>query len=81
MAESANGKEGTERTGLEGTGLPLQGSSHGNLRSAGSDQQLRQLLDSLKSSKSPVSTNAPLHSRPNHRMMSKKKITDEPNGL
>lgn len=59
MAEAANEKD-AKRTGLEGTGLPLQGGSHGNLRSAGSDQQLRQMLDSLKSSKSPVSTVADL---------------------
>lgn len=59
MAEAAN-EEDAKRTGLEGTGLPLQGGSHGNLRSAGSDQQLRQMLDSLKSSKSPVSTVADL---------------------
>lgn len=48
-----------KKTGLEGTGLSLPGSSHGNLRSAGSDQQLKQMLDSLKSSKSPVSMAAP----------------------
>ncbi|XP_066348775.1 thioredoxin-like 3-3 isoform X1 [Miscanthus floridulus] len=57
MAEAANGKEDAKRTGLEGPGLPLQGGSHGNLRSAGSDQQLRQMLDSLKSSKSPAVIN------------------------
>ncbi|BAF15458.2 thioredoxin-like 3-3 [Oryza sativa Japonica Group] len=46
-----------KKTGLEGTGLSLPGSSHGNLRSAGSDQQLKQMLDSLKSSKSPAVIN------------------------
>ena len=68
MAEAANGKHDAKRTGLEGTGLPLQGGSHGNLHSASNDQQLRQILDSLKSSKSPVSSIAPLQSRLNHQM-------------
>ncbi|KAL6848505.1 hypothetical protein ACP4OV_021799 [Aristida adscensionis] len=60
MAEAGNGKEAAATgTGLGGAGLPLQGSSssHGNLRSAGNDQQLRQMLDSLKSSKSPAVIN------------------------
>jgi thioredoxin 1 len=56
MGDSGNGKEETKRTGL-----PLQGGSHGNLRSAGSDGQLKQMLDSVKSSKSPLSPTAPLH--------------------
>ena len=54
MAEAANRKHDAKRTGLEGTGLPLQGGSHGNLHSASNDQQLRQMLDSLKSSKSII---------------------------
>ncbi|GJN26754.1 hypothetical protein PR202_gb14712 [Eleusine coracana subsp. coracana] len=41
-----SGKEEAKRTCLEG--------SHGSLRTPGSDQQLRQTLDSLKSSKSPA---------------------------
>jgi thioredoxin 1 len=50
MGNSGNGKEETKRAGL-----PVQGGSQGNLRSAGSDEQLKQTLDSVKSSKSPVS--------------------------
>ncbi|KAG8083085.1 hypothetical protein GUJ93_ZPchr0014g47368 [Zizania palustris] len=56
--EEAGGRSGeAKKTGLEGTGLSLPGSSHGNLRSAGSDQQLKQTLDSLKSSRSPAVIN------------------------
>ncbi|TVU14914.1 hypothetical protein EJB05_38411, partial [Eragrostis curvula] len=57
MTEAGDGKQEAKRTGLEGTGLKLQGGSHGNLRSAGSDQQLKQMLDSVKSSKSPAVIN------------------------
>jgi thioredoxin 1 len=58
-AEAGNGKEGAKKKVLDGTGLPLPGGSSGSVRSAGSDSQLRQMLDSLKSSKSPVSVAAP----------------------
>ncbi|XP_044967525.1 thioredoxin-like 3-3 isoform X2 [Hordeum vulgare subsp. vulgare] len=55
-AESGNGEE-VRKTGLEGTGLPLPGGSHGSVRCAGSDPQLRQMLDSLRSSKSSAVIN------------------------
>jgi hypothetical protein len=60
-AKAGNGKEEAKKKVLEGTGLSLPGGSSGSVRSAGSDSQLRQMLDSLKSSKSPVSV-APLPS-------------------
>lgn len=53
--EAGNRKEEARKTGLEGTGLPLPGGSHGSVRCAGSDPQLRHMLDSLKSSKASVS--------------------------
>ncbi|CAM0903379.1 unnamed protein product [Alopecurus aequalis] len=57
-AEAGNGKEEANKPGLEGTGLPLPGGSpRGSVRSAGSDLQLRQMLDSIKSSKSPAVIN------------------------
>nr|CAB3487918.1 unnamed protein product [Digitaria exilis] len=57
MAEAPNGNDDVKQTGLEGTRLPLQGGSPGNIRSASSDQQLKQMLDSLKCSKSPAVIN------------------------
>ncbi|KAM0846292.1 hypothetical protein ACQ4PT_055775 [Festuca glaucescens] len=56
-AEAGNGKEEAKKKVLEGTGLSLPGGSSGSVRSAGSDSQLRQMLDSLKSSKSPAVIN------------------------
>ncbi|KAM3369307.1 hypothetical protein ACQJBY_017292 [Aegilops geniculata] len=56
-AEAGNGKEEARKTGLEGTGLPLPGGSHGSVRCAGSDPQLRHMLDSLKSSKASAVIN------------------------
>ncbi|KQK14166.1 thioredoxin-like 3-3 [Brachypodium distachyon] len=54
-AEGGNGKEEARKTGLGG--LPLLGGSHGSVRSVGSDLQLRQMLDSLKSLKTPAVIN------------------------
>ncbi|KAK1684646.1 hypothetical protein QYE76_045494 [Lolium multiflorum] len=51
-AEASNRKEEAKTTGL-----PLPGGSRGSVRSAGSDSELRQMLDSLKSSKSPAVIN------------------------
>uniref|UniRef100_A0ACD5V5U2 Uncharacterized protein n=3 Tax=Avena sativa TaxID=4498 RepID=A0ACD5V5U2_AVESA len=52
-AEAGNGKEEAKTTALEGTVLSLPGCSNSSVRSASNDPELRQMLDSLKSSKSP----------------------------
>lgn len=46
----------TTKKGLAGTGLELPENRHGNLKSASSDQNLKDLLLQIKSCKSPVST-------------------------
>ncbi|PIA37207.1 hypothetical protein AQUCO_03000059v1 [Aquilegia coerulea] len=45
---------GREEKGLEGTGLILPINRHGNLKSASSDQNYMELLQNIKSSKSPA---------------------------
>lgn len=55
--ESGVGSRTTEANdikGLEGTGLYLPMNHHGNLKSAPSDQILKDLLLEIKSSKTPV---------------------------
>ncbi|XP_068665871.1 thioredoxin-like 3-3 [Aristolochia californica] len=43
--------------GLDGTGLNLPSSCHGNLKSACSDQHLKELLHNIKTSKTPAVIN------------------------
>lgn len=45
----------SSKKGLEGTGLDLPSNKHGNLKSASSDENLRDILLHIKSSKTPVS--------------------------
>ncbi|KQJ84018.1 hypothetical protein BRADI_5g18200v3 [Brachypodium distachyon] len=52
--ETGNGKEEAMKNGLDVTGMPLPSSSHSSVHSAGSDPQLKQMLDCLKSTKCPV---------------------------
>ncbi|KAL5214334.1 hypothetical protein ABZP36_003486 [Zizania latifolia] len=59
MGSAGNGKGEAKKTGPEDTVRSLPSSYHGNLRSACSDQQLKQTLDSLASSKPPVTMAAP----------------------
>lgn len=54
MAESS-GNELKAKTGLEGTGLDLPRNGYGNLKSASSDQSLKEILTEIKTSKTPVS--------------------------
>lgn len=42
------------KTGLEGTGLDLPPNRHGNLKSASSDQNFKEILMEIKTSKTPV---------------------------
>ena len=54
MAESS-GSEAKAKTGLEGTGLELPRNRYGNLKSASTDQNLKEILTEIKTSKTPVS--------------------------
>ncbi|KQJ84023.1 thioredoxin-like 3-3 isoform X2 [Brachypodium distachyon] len=55
--ETGNGKEEAMKNGLDVTGMPLPSSSHSSVHSAGSDPQLKQMLDCLKSTKCPAVIN------------------------
>ena len=55
-AATTNGNEDSAKKGLDGTGLDLPLNRHGNLKSACSDQSLKEILLQIKSSKTPVST-------------------------
>ncbi|XWS66831.1 hypothetical protein CRYUN_Cryun05aG0234700 [Craigia yunnanensis] len=44
----------SSKKGLEGTGLDLQPNKHGNLKSASSDENLKDILLHIKSSKTPT---------------------------
>ncbi|KAJ3680486.1 hypothetical protein LUZ60_016764 [Juncus effusus] len=46
-----------EKKGLEGTGISLPANLHGNLRSASGDEQLREILSSIRASKSSAVIN------------------------
>jgi len=56
FAATTNGNEDNTKKGLDGTGLDLPLNRHGNLKSASSDQSLKEILLQIKSSKTPVST-------------------------
>ncbi|KAK7852618.1 thioredoxin-like 3-3 [Quercus suber] len=58
-AATTNGNEDSAKKGLDGTGLDLPLNRHGNLKSASSDQSLKDILLQIKSSKTPVSTQYP----------------------
>ncbi|KAJ4733018.1 hypothetical protein LUZ62_024372 [Rhynchospora pubera] len=45
-------EESGKKKGLEGTGLSLPANLHGNLRSASGDEQLREILSTIRASKS-----------------------------
>lgn len=51
----SSGSEANAKTGLEGTGLDLPPNRHGNLKSASSDQNFKDILIEIKTSKTPVS--------------------------
>ena len=53
--EDGAGNEDSAQKGLNGTGLELPVNRHGNLKSASSDQNLKDILLQIKSSKTPVS--------------------------
>ena len=55
-AATTNGNEDSAKKGLDGTGLDLPLNRHGNLKSASSDQSLKDILLQIKSSKTPVIT-------------------------
>ncbi|XP_077221766.1 thioredoxin superfamily protein [Tasmannia lanceolata] len=50
-----NGDENAK--GLEGTGVTLPVNRHGNLQKASSDQQLKEVMHNIKSSKNPAVIN------------------------
>nr|POF00082.1 thioredoxin-like 3-3 [Quercus suber] len=56
-AATTNGNEGSAKKGLDGTGLDLPLNRHGNLKSASSDQSLKDILLQIKSSKTPAVVN------------------------
>ncbi|XP_010267211.1 PREDICTED: thioredoxin-like 3-3 isoform X2 [Nelumbo nucifera] len=51
------GSEEEQKGGLEGTGLNLPANLHGNLKSASSDENLKEILQNIKSSKTPAVIN------------------------
>ncbi|XP_075643115.1 thioredoxin-like 3-3 [Castanea sativa] len=53
-AATMNGNEDSTKKGLDGTGLDLPLNRHGNLKSASSDQSLKDILLQIKSSKTPI---------------------------
>ncbi|XP_043703732.1 thioredoxin-like 3-3 isoform X2 [Telopea speciosissima] len=52
-----SGSEENSKKGLEGTGLNQPVNRHGNLKSASSDQNLKEILQNIRSSKSPTMIN------------------------
>ena len=56
FAATTNGNEDSTKKGLDGTSLDLPLNRHGNLKSASSDQSLKEILLQIKSSKTPVRT-------------------------
>ena len=56
FAATTNGNEDSTKKGLDGTCLDLPLNRHRNLKSASSDQSLKEILLQIKSSKTPVST-------------------------
>ncbi|GMN39230.1 hypothetical protein TIFTF001_008469 [Ficus carica] len=53
----SNESEANAKTGLEGTGLNLPPNRHGNLKSASSDQNFKDILMEIKTSKTPAVIN------------------------